>query len=114
MKDEMNPLPANGMSMSNIQRVALSAFFWSVFGLFTMNCQMANNPNNQSEIEIEEVCSVADFETANEACTISCPVQFINLSTNTTSYHWDFGDRNTSTPTNPLQVYQEMGTYQVR
>lgn len=110
----MNSFNANGIVMSNIQRVALSAIFWSVFSLFTMNCQMAATPYNQTEFEIEEVCPVADFETSNYITPVSSTVTFTNLSTNATSYHWDFGDENTSTATNPQHVYQETGTYQVR
>jgi PKD repeat protein len=41
-------------------------------------------------------------------------VQFTNLSTNATSYVWNFGDGSaTSTATNPLHVYTAIGAYTV-
>ncbi len=41
-------------------------------------------------------------------------VRFTNLSTNATSYLWNFGDGTTSTDTNPSHVYPLGGTYRVR
>ena len=38
---------------------------------------------------------------------------FTNTTTNGTSYHWDFGDTNTSTEANPTHTYQGDGTYTV-
>ena len=38
---------------------------------------------------------------------------FNNLSTNATSYSWDFGDGNTSTEVNPIHDYTNSGTYTV-
>lgn len=40
-------------------------------------------------------------------------VQFINSSTNATSYSWDFGDGNTSTAPNPQHSYSSSGTFAV-
>lgn len=40
-------------------------------------------------------------------------VQFSNLSTNGTSYSWDFGDGSTSTDQNPVHTYAAGGTYTV-
>lgn len=40
-------------------------------------------------------------------------VDFQNLSSNGTSYFWDFGDGGTSTLNNPLHIYGEDGTYTV-
>lgn len=40
-------------------------------------------------------------------------VSFINLTDNGTSYHWDFGDGETSTEENPVHVYLADGVYLV-
>jgi len=39
-------------------------------------------------------------------------VTFINTSENASSYLWDFGDDNTSTETNPVHSYANVGNYQ--
>ncbi|GEM_PF-5065714 len=39
---------------------------------------------------------------------------FTNTSTNATSYHWDFGDGNTSTEKNPTHRYNGIGVYNVK
>lgn len=43
----------------------------------------------------------------------SAIVTFTNVSTNATSYFWDFGDGNTSTDTNPWNAYSTAGNYSV-
>lgn len=40
-------------------------------------------------------------------------VNFTNLSTGATSYHWDFGNNNTSVLANPSTTYTQPGTYTV-
>jgi gliding motility-associated-like protein len=52
---------------------------------------------------------VADFTSSFSAMTYT----FIDLSTNATSYLWDFGDGQTSTSVNPTNAYAATGTYTV-
>lgn len=52
----------------------------------------------------------ADFETP---LSNAFSVNFNNLSTNATSYFWDFGDGNTSSEANPSHTYLIKGTYVV-
>ena len=40
-------------------------------------------------------------------------VEFRNNSLNATSFHWDFGDGNTSTERDPIHIYSEIGNYTV-
>jgi len=40
-------------------------------------------------------------------------VNFINSSTNSTSFEWNFGDGNTSLEVNPSHTYAQSGTYEV-
>ncbi len=41
-------------------------------------------------------------------------VQFNDMSENAASYYWEFGDRNTSTLSNPVRNYSTEGTYTVK
>ena len=50
---------------------------------------------------------VFDFETDNLSVT------FNNISQNSSSYFWNFGDGNSSTETNPTHNYSIQGTYNV-
>lgn len=44
---------------------------------------------------------------------LNMPTQFHNTSIGATSYHWDFGDGNTSNATDPLHQYNRTGEYKV-
>lgn len=57
---------------------------------------------------------VADFtQTIGYACTDDT-VHFQNLTTNGTTYLWDFNDGFTDTASNPLHVYAAQNTYYVK
>lgn len=51
----------------------------------------------------------ADFSYTSDALT----VEFTNLSSNATTYLWDFGDGNSSIDNNPTHTYAEAGTFDV-
>ncbi len=51
----------------------------------------------------------ANFTSMKDGNTVT----FTNLSTNSTSYMWDFGDGNTSTDENPVHTYGGDGDYTV-
>ncbi len=53
---------------------------------------------------------VAAFDTTQTSYTT---VVFNNMSTDATSYLWDFGDGNTSTDVNPFHIYATGGVYTV-
>lgn len=56
----------------------------------------------------------ADFTAANTlGCAAPFNVAFTNLSNNSTTYNWDFGDGGTSTAANPTHTYTANGTYTV-
>jgi gliding motility-associated-like protein len=55
----------------------------------------------------------ADFSMNTDTIEATDPVDFTNLSTNATSYLWNFGDGTTSTDTNPQHTYTIAGTYTV-
>jgi Zn-dependent metalloprotease len=47
-------------------------------------------------------------------CTAPFTVNFINTSTNTSNYTWQFGDGGTSTVLNPSYTYNALGVYTVK
>lgn len=53
--------------------------------------------------------AVAGFTSTTTARTVA----FTNVSTNATSYFWDFGDGNNSTDVDPTHTYADDGTYTV-
>lgn len=55
----------------------------------------------------------ADFSMSTDTIEATDPIGFINLSTNATSYLWNFGDGTTTTDTNPQHTYTIAGTYNV-
>jgi PKD repeat protein len=56
---------------------------------------------------------VAAFTASPTSGVVLLTVAFTNLSTGATNYSWDFGDGNTSTETNPVDIYTNVGTYSV-
>ena len=56
---------------------------------------------------------VAAFTASPTSGVVLLPVAFSNASTGATNYSWDFGDGNTSTDINPVDVYTNVGTYSV-
>ena len=44
----------------------------------------------------------------------SVRIQFINTSTDATTFHWDFGNGNFSTLKTPSNVYYKTGSYSVK
>jgi PKD repeat protein len=62
----------------------------------------------------KEAVPVADFSThSSNDSVVPDTVTFHNLSQNATSYHWDFGDQQSSTETNPVHIYTTTGTYSI-
>ena len=58
---------------------------------------------------------VVDFDANFKTfCTVPATVQFLNQSTNATTYLWNFGDGTTSTLANPTHTYSTPGDYTVK
>ena len=53
--------------------------------------------------------AIANFSFTNTGLDLTLQ----NLSSNATSYSWDFGDGNSSTDTNPVHTYAEDGIYDI-
>ncbi|QQR96192.1 MAG: PKD domain-containing protein [Bacteroidota bacterium] len=56
---------------------------------------------------------VADFSVPTQAFCAPALVNFNNLSTNATTYYWDFGDGSNSIATTPSHVYNVPGDYTI-
>ncbi len=56
----------------------------------------------------------ANFSISGFESPIPATINFLNTSTNATSYSWDFGDGTTSTSSNPTHVYTAAGTFPLK
>lgn len=58
---------------------------------------------------------IADFTASiTQTCEAPFTVQFVNHSSNGTSFYWDFGDGTTSTEINPQHTYNNNGNFSVQ
>jgi len=55
-----------------------------------------------------------NFRTGTDILEVGKPVLFENLTTNASSYKWDFGDGQTSVEISPTITYDESGTFTVK
>lgn len=101
-----------------------SSYPYTLAGVMTLNSSSADTGPFDFyyyfyDMEIREIPCVslpvtvsaspvsADFSFVNNSGTVS----FTDLSTNATSWFWDFGDGNTSTQQNPTHTYNPVGNY---
>ena len=74
---------------------------------------------SEDEIEIPAASSQANFTYEFEVMSdpetgeINYEVRFTNTSIRAAGFHWDFGNGNTSSEENPVEVYTEDGVYEV-
>ena len=62
----------------------------------------------------EDNSPVAKFSLSGYEVPTPTTITFINISTNASSYLWNFGDGTTSTQFNPTHVYGAAGTYMIK
>jgi PKD repeat protein len=87
-------------------------------GTYTVNLTGNNSNGIDSKLATINAIVVPILPDANFSTNVSegyapLTVQFTDLSTNTTSWNWDFGDGNTSIQQNPTHTYYTVGTYTV-
>lgn len=85
--------------------------------LFLFACGLIFYTCSREEINYDGtvIAPVAAFTYSNGDCIAPCEVAFTNLSTNATSYEWDFGDGTLkSTEENPIHVFKSHGNYTVK
>ena len=82
-------------------------------GIYDVSLTVSNSAGQNTATEVGYIVvttvPVAGY-TSDVNGTI---VDFLNTSTNATSYHWDFGDNEESTDTNPTHDYEVDGEYTV-
>lgn len=84
------------------------------------------NPNNDIDEDltndtiyklftVEDLEIISDFEIEDFSnCNVPITISFTNLSENTNSYIWDFGDGNISEEINPVHKYEDLGVYTIQ
>lgn len=85
--------------------------------VFKMGSNKADGVNDilLDNLTLKEVLPVkADFYAETTTGTAPIAIQFYDLSTNATSWSWDFGDGTTSTVQDPLHTYTHGGTFTVK
>ena len=55
-----------------------------------------------------------DSIVADTVKDIPDTLSFLNLSQNSSSYKWDFGDNSTSSETNPIHIFTAAGSYSIQ
>jgi len=76
--------------------------------------QNSANDSRTINIVVEDLQLSADFIASSTSfCSTPATVSFTNLSQNGLTYHWDFGDGQTSTQSNPVHSYDVLGVYTV-
>jgi PKD repeat protein/subtilisin-like proprotein convertase family protein len=82
-------------------------------GLYDVTLEVTNAAGTDQIIQTD-VIEVFALPVSNFASVVTdLEVNFTNLSENSTTYNWDFGDGNTSTQENPTHTYAESGNYTV-
>ncbi|GAB5538165.1 MAG: hypothetical protein Salg2KO_02680 [Salibacteraceae bacterium] len=86
-----------------------------LFGACTQEVESTTNAWYAVGVGSEYVQGVtADFEADDtDDCNVPFTVDFSNLSINTDTYSWDFGDGNTSSTALPSHTYTTAGVYTV-
>ncbi len=114
----------NGLqSLTDVQfskKTTISAFKPTVDGTYYFVLKMGSNKASPREILLDELTLKetlpvkADFYAETVTGNTPLTVQFYDLSTNATSWSWDFGDGGTSTIQDPIHIYTKGGTYTVK
>jgi hypothetical protein len=83
--------------------------FYKLFSILGLVVMIMGCSDEDPLLPLPEV----DFETIPEIIEVGRPVIFENLTTNASSFEWDFGNGQTSTSISPTITYEESGTYTV-
>jgi len=83
----------------------------------TVTVTLILKDDNDCEFSVQKqvniLNTVADFSDDNLTSCVGVPFPFMNLSLNSDSYLWDFGNGETSTLSDPSTTYTETGVYTV-
>lgn len=114
----------NGLqSLTDVQiskKTTVAPFKPTVDGKYYFVLKMGSNASAAREILLDELTLKetlpvkADFYAETVSGIAPLTVQFYDLSTNATSWSWDFGDGATSTEKDPIHIYITGGTFTVK
>ncbi|MEA4839999.1 MAG: PKD domain-containing protein [Bacteroidales bacterium] len=114
----------NGLQSSDdvqfSKKTTITPFKPTVDGVYYFVLKMGSNASAAREILLDELTLKetlpvkADFYAETTSGAAPLTVQFYDLSTNATSWSWDFGDGATSTLQEPTHTYTEGGTFTVK
>ncbi|HNP16824.1 MAG TPA: PKD domain-containing protein [Fulvivirga sp.] len=102
----------------DVSSIAAPSILFETVGEFNVSLTVTYNNNNQETFNIATPIKVADKPapdftiTATEYCN-NTPITFTNLTSDASTYLWDFGDGESSTQTNPNHAYDKGGVYTV-
>lgn len=114
----------NGLaSLADVQiskKTTVNAFKPTVDGTYYFVLKMGSNNSSAKEILLDELTLKetlpvkADFYAETVSGNAPLTVQFYDLSSNATSWSWDFGDGSTSTLQDPSHIYTSGGKFTVK
>lgn len=88
-------------------------------GVYSVKLKARNHDGKEVEVVKENIIVVHDIPIAafqvrpNRLYLRDVPLTTVNVSTNASSYYWDFGDGNTSTEFEPKHFYEHPGQYTI-
>jgi hypothetical protein len=101
----------NGESL-DVVTASVEATAEGLYTVFVSNADQCNGVGTSSPVLVTvNPTPVADGSADQDQGSFD--VQFLNNSTNATSYEWNFGDGSTSTLSNPSHTYVDGGNYTV-
>ena len=84
----------------------MKTFLLVFFGALALSSSCHKNNDNPPSNKPSANFSASGYEKPTP-----CTITFINISTNATSYLWDFGDGSTSTASDPTHTYVSNGSF---
>lgn len=103
----------------NTSTAASPSHAYQAEGTYTVSLTATNTCGSNVEIKANYIAvspclaPAAAFSASPLNGNVPLTVNFMNQSTNASSYSWDFGDGGTSTVANPQHTYQAPGSYSV-
>lgn len=100
--------PGGNPATSTLQNPNVS---YTAAGVYDVTLTVFNGGLSNT-ITLTQIIEIFDYPTSEFDFIVNgSDVEFINLSQNSTSFIWDFGDGNTSNLTNPTHTYSDDGNY---
>ncbi len=102
----------------DVSSIAAPSILFETVGEFNVSLTVTYNDNKQETFNIANPIKVADKPTPNFTIATSeycndTPITFTNITSNASSFLWDFGDGESSTQINPNHAYDNGGVYTV-